>query len=294
MIQFENVSYAYPKGKEVLSNLRLDIGAGTICGLLGRNGVGKSTMLYLICGLLRPSGGRVRTLGCDPAERDVRLLRDVFIVPEEFTLPSVGLKDYLRVNSVFYPKYDGRVMERLLQTFEMPGDVNLGRLSMGQKKKIFLSFAMACNTSVLLLDEPTNGLDITAKRAFRMALSSIMDDEKVVLVSTHQVHDVEQVLDHVVIADNNRILLNASMAEIGERLRFGVTNDPKRIGEALFSIPIPGGFAVVERVMDPTEETEVNLECLFEMAQNRPDLLRGCHKGASAAPQEPLGNRLHT
>lgn len=273
MIAFKDVCFSYRRNVPVLSNLSLQIEPGTVCGLLGRNGVGKSTMLYLTAGLLRPRSGQVLCYGYIPSDRQVNFLNDIFIVPEEFDLPPITLDEYVRINSVFYPKFNLDLMHSILEIFALPGSINLGALSLGQKKKAFLSFALACNTSILLLDEPTNGLDITAKRMFRAAITAAMTDDKTIIISTHQVYDVENILDHVVIADNNRILLNRPMIDIQTKLRFGYTQDPEQAKRALFSIPMPGGFNVVEFLDDPDRETEVNLETLFELTNSNPDLI---------------------
>lgn len=273
MIAFKDVCFSYRRNVPVLSNLSLQIEPGTVCGLLGRNGVGKSTMLYLTAGLLRPRSGQVLCNGYIPSDRQVNFLNDIFIVPEEFGLPPITLDEYVRINSVFYPKFNLDLMHSILEIFALPGNINLGALSLGQKKKAFLSFALACNTSILLLDEPTNGLDITAKRMFRAAITAAMTDDKTIIISTHQVYDVENILDHVVIADNNRILLNRPMIDIQTKLRFGYTQDPEQAKRALFSIPMPGGFNVVEFLDDPDRETEVNLETLFELTNSNPDLI---------------------
>lgn len=273
MIAFKDVCFSYRRNIPVLSNLSLQIEPGTVCGLLGRNGVGKSTMLYLTAGLLRPRSGQVLCNGYIPSDRQVNFLNDIFIVPEEFDLPPITLDEYVRINSVFYPNFNLDLMHSILEIFALPGNINLGALSLGQKKKAFLSFALACNTSILLLDEPTNGLDITAKRMFRAAITAAMTDDKTIIISTHQVYDVENILDHVVIADNNRILLNRPMIDIQTKLRFGYTQDPEQAKRALFSIPQPGGFNVVEFLDDPDRETEVNLETLFELTNSNPDLI---------------------
>lgn len=273
MIAFKDVCFSYRRNIPVLSNLSLQIEPGTVCGLLGRNGVGKSTMLYLTAGLLRPRSGQVLCNGYIPSDRQVNFLNDIFIVPEEFDLPPISLDEYVRINSVFYPKFNADLMRSILEIFALPADINLGALSLGQKKKAFLSFALACNTSILLLDEPTNGLDITAKRMFRAAISAAMTDDKTIIISTHQVYDVENILDHVVIADNNRILLNQPMIGIQMKLRFDYTHDPEQAKRALFSIPQPGGFNVVEFLDNPERETEVNLETLFELTNSNPELI---------------------
>ena len=157
-------------------------------------------------------------------------------------------------------------LTRHLSTFEMTTDMDLGKLSMGQKKRVFISFALACNTSLLILDEPTNGLDIPGKRLFRKAVLNGMTDDRTVIISTHQVYDVEKILDHVIITDSNGVMLDASMMEITDRWRFLFTTDRERASHALISLDAPGGYNIVEPA-DGEGETEVNLESLFELVR---------------------------
>lgn len=273
MIRLENISYSYHKSREILDYLSLEIANGTVCGLLGRNGVGKSTFLYILAGLLRPKMGWVKCNDFIPSERKVEFLNDIFLVPEDFFLPEVELTEYIKWTAPFYPKYSQSDMEKYLRMFDLESSVHLGQLSMGQKKKVFLSFAMACNTSVLLLDEPTNGLDITSKRMFRQLVASCMTDDKIMIISTHQVYDVEKILDHVVIMDNKKILINEDVMSISMKLRFNFTTDKDRIENALIALPAPGGANIVEYVERPDEETELNLETLFELTQSNPELI---------------------
>ncbi len=213
MIEIKNVSFAYQRGVQVLDGFSLTFPGGGVYGLLGKNGTGKSTLLYLMTGLLRPQVGRVTYNGIDMGARDPRALRDFFIVPEEYELPHVRLSAYARALRPFYPNFSDGLLARCLENFEMAGDMDLGRLSMGQRKKVYVCLALAANTRVLLLDEPTNGLDILSKSQFRKAVIMGMDEGKTVIVSTHQVHDVENLLDHVVIIDRNRVLLDMAYDE---------------------------------------------------------------------------------
>ena len=216
-----------------------------------------------------------------PADRSPRLLEEIFIVGEESRLPGVTLEDFLRVNAPFYPRFDRGAMEEYLRMFQLDASVDLRHLSMGQAKKVLLAFAFACNTKLLLLDEPTNGLDISSKRIFRQVLASAMTDEKTIIISTHQVHDVEDVLDHVVITDLNTVLLNSSLAAVQERLRFGLTTDKIAARQALMSVDVPGGYGIVRLARGDEEsdpETEVNLELLFELAQAHPATLLAIFK----------------
>lgn len=269
MLEVKNLCYSYSRKTKLIENFSISIPEGTVCGLLGRNGAGKSTLIYLICGLLKPKKGTIDFNGYNPFERKVGFLQDVALVPEEFNLPNITLAEYIRSNSTFYPKFDAQHMNKYLDIFELTPDLHLGKLSMGQKKKAFLSFSMACNTKLLILDEPTNGLDISAKRNFRKAIAECMDEDKSILISTHQVYDVDKILDHVVITDRSGVLLNASLAEVASKYRFQFTTDRERAAKALISLDVPGGFNIAEPLTDPMEETEVNLETLFELTQRK-------------------------
>lgn len=213
MIEVKGVNYKYPKGEQVLDNFSLNIENGGIYGLLGKNGTGKSTLLYIMTGLLRPKQGEVMIDGINSQERNPQLMSEVFVVPEEFDVPDVKLCDYVKAMKPFYPRFDEELMNACLEEFEMKPDVNMKRLSMGQKKKVFICFALATNTRYLFMDEPTNGLDILAKSQFRKVLLKGMNERKTILISTHQVHDVEHVLDHVIIMERNTVLLNAPLVE---------------------------------------------------------------------------------
>lgn len=164
MLQIHDLTFTYPKQKQpTINGLTFDVNDGGVYGLLGPNGAGKSTLLYLISGLLTPKSGDVTFNGIDTRLRRPSTLSDIFLVPEEFSLPEVKLSEYVRRTSAFYPHFSGEDMKRHLEMLEIEGDPNLGALSMGQKKKVYMSFALACNTPLLLMDEPTNGLDIPAK-----------------------------------------------------------------------------------------------------------------------------------
>ena len=152
MIEIENITFGYKKKKPIFSNFSLELEQGKVYGLLGQNGTGKSTLLYSLSGLLFPQKGEVKYSGQAVSKRLPSVLQDVFIVPEEFELPDISIEKYVRINSPFYPKFDKKMMYEYLKCFDMPTDIHLGALSMGQKKKVFMSFALATNTSLLLMD----------------------------------------------------------------------------------------------------------------------------------------------
>ena len=273
MIDIQNITFAYGrKSRPVVSDFSLRIDTGGIYGLLGRNGAGKSTLLYLIAGLLAPQKGSVSINGVNTRLRRPSTLEDIFIVPEEFSLPPISLGEYLRINSRFYPRFSNEDMRRNLETFELDPTINLGSMSMGQKKKAFMCFALACNTSLLLLDEPTNGLDIPGKSRFRKFVVSAMNDERTILISTHQVRDIDRILDHIIITDSNRVIFDRSVADTLSRLQFTTTENHAEAEDALFAQPSVGGSEIIIPNFDETE-TNLNLETLFEFALKNPELL---------------------
>ena len=263
IITVENLSFLYRKSKRaVLHDFSLSLEKGRVYGLLGKNGAGKSTLLYLMSGLLTPKSGKVVYHDVDVRRRLPITLQDMFLVPEEFDLPPVSLISYIELNSPFYPRFSKEDMVKYLHYFEMDINIDLGALSMGQKKKVFMSFALATNTSLLLMDEPTNGLDIPGKSQFRKFIASGMTDDKTILISTHQVRDIDKVLDHVLIMDNSRVLLNESTMSICDKLFFTESENRELLQSSLFSTPsIQGNFLLLPN--ESGEDSEINLELLF-------------------------------
>lgn len=217
MLEIEDLTFRY-KGQAdaVFENFSMTLIEGRIYGLLGRNGTGKSTLLYLMSGLLTPLKGRATLNGTDVRLRFPLTMREIFLVPDEFELPDVTLSEYVGSNSVFYPRFSHEDMLTYLKTFGMNGEYRLSSLSLGQRKKIFMSFAMATHTRVLLMDEPTNGLDIPGKEQFREFLTAGRTPESIFVVSTHQVKDIEQVIDHITVIDQNRVVADVDAGEISD------------------------------------------------------------------------------
>ena len=270
MIKVENLSFTYPKSKHmVLHDFSFSLEAGRVYGLLGRNGAGKSTLLYLITGLLTPKKGKIMYHDINVRSRLPMTLQDMFLVPEEFELPSISLKKYIDLNAPFYPNFSKEDMYKYLHCFEMDMDVNLGALSMGQKKKVFMSFALATNTSLLLMDEPTNGLDIPGKSQFRKFMASGMTDNKTIVISTHQIRDIDKMLDSVMIMDESRVLLNESTVHICEKLCFKESDDRSLIDKALFDVPSLHGNSLL-LLNEHNEDSDINIELLFNAILAQP------------------------
>ena len=263
MIDVAGLSFSYgSKKSKVLDNFSMSLEKGSVYGLLGKNGTGKSTLLYLMAGLLRPQAGRVLYKGDDVTKRYPTTLQDMFLVPEEFALPNVSLKQYVKLNAPFYPHFSDELLNACLRDFDMNEDIHLGELSMGQKKKAFMCFALATNTSLLMMDEPSNGLDIPSKSQFRKVIASGMTDEKSVIISTHQVRDIDSLLDHVLIMDGTQLLLNQPVASICERLYFAEQGMNEPTDDALYVQPsLQGNSVILPNTYH--EDSKLNLEVLF-------------------------------
>ena len=271
MLQIKDLKFSYLKpNRELFNDFSLDLLPGNVYGLLGKNGAGKSTLIYLMTGLLTPASGQVTLDGNDVRRRLPITLSDMFLVPEEFDLPHISLNKFISINAPFYPRFSMDDMDRYLDIFEIEHNIKLQSLSMGQKKKVFMSFALATNTQVLIMDEPTNGLDIPSKSQFRKIIAMGMNDEKLMLFSTHQVRDIEAILDHVTIIDQSRVLLNTSIADVSSRLAFRQLRDGDR--PLLVQQGPMGSMAVVPA--SPNEETQVDLEMLFNATLQQPQAIK--------------------
>ena len=272
MFTINQLSFAYNKRVgNLFQDFSLELNAGNVYGLLGKNGAGKSTLIYLMTGLLTPQAGEVLFDGENVRKRLPKTMSDIFLVPEEFDMPRLSIKQYVGINAPFYPRFSMEDMQRYLDIFEMGGDLSLKlhALSMGQKKKVFMAFAFATNTRVLIMDEPTNGLDIPSKSQFRKLVTTGMSDDKLMLISTHQVRDISDILDHVTIIDQNRVLLNTGFADIMSKVAFR----PLQEGDQpLFVLQSPFGPLGAVRAKEG-EETKVDLEMLFNATLQNPDAI---------------------
>lgn len=270
MLEIKNCTFSYSRiGEPAIDSLSLSLQTGGVYGLLGSNGAGKTTLLQLICGLLTPSSGSVLFNDVNTRRRLPSTQQDIMIVPEEVEMPAISLRQYAKVKGAMYPNFSVEALEHYIEIFEIPEVRNLTKTSMGQKKKIALAFALACNTPLLILDEPTNGLDIPGKSAFRRAVTNAMSDNKIIIISTHQVRDVSQILDHVIIINNHKVLLDCGIPYIQSKLKFIDTTDATLRANALYSINGIGGSSIILPNNDDIE-TEVNLETLFGFTISEP------------------------
>lgn len=272
MVNISNLKFNYSKKQlPLFENLDCELQSGSIVGLLGKNGAGKTTLLKIMIGLLRPTAGSVSIMNHEPMERQPSLLQDIYFLPEEFHHPSVSIKNYVKANSGFYPRFDGALLARLITDFELPEGKSLHQLSYGQKKKFLISFALSTKCRLLVLDEPTNGLDIPSKSIFRKVMAGSLGDDQLVIISTHQVRDVENLIDRVLMLEKGKFIMQKDIYDISSRLHFTTTASPD--GEdVLYHEMVPGGYKVI------TPQTEgnssVDIELLFNAISSANEKLK--------------------
>ena len=273
MIELHELHFRYHNSpREVLDNVTLRFPTGRIVGLLGKNGTGKSTLLYLMAGLLRPQQGEVRFEQRPVCDRTPAVLAELFVVPEHIELPAMKLSRYVSLHRDFYPHFSDELLFENLRLFDLSPDVNFSALSTGQLKKAYISFALATRTRLLLMDEPTNGLDIPSKAQFRRAIAANMDEERTVIISTHQVHDVENLVDHIVMLKEHQVGLNIDLDELGRLLRFEQRAYGEDLSDVLYAQNSLAGMAVIVPNREETA-SQMDLELLFNALTQHPDLL---------------------
>ncbi len=232
MIQIDGLRFSY-RGRRVYDGLSMELKNGAVYGLLGRNGAGKTTLMRLIAGLLRCADGRIEADGMIPSDRNPEFLDSIYFVPESFNAPDLPVIEYAGNYGMFYSNYDGDALVDYLRIFDVEPDAVFRRLSSGQKRKAMIAFALSLNTRLLLLDEPGNGLDIPSKLILRRLLAEHMKPDRTVILSTHQVREVEDIVDHVAVIDSGRLLLNSSLDDLAGKICFRTGNEV--IPHALFS-----------------------------------------------------------
>jgi ABC-2 type transport system ATP-binding protein len=276
MIQIKDLHYSYGS-KPVFTGLSLELHPGHIYGLLGKNGTGKSTLLRTMAGLLFPKRGALKVLGFTPGTRQPAFLQQVFMVPEEFYFPNISIKSFLLGNAPFYPDFSQQQFDAYLTEFAIPRNQLLQEMSYGQKKKLLISFALACNTPVLLMDEPTNGLDIMSKSQFRKVMAGAVSEKKCILISTHQVKDLENLIDRITIIDEGNILFDQTVDRICNRLNFKISFDSEEIKAAIYQESSLKGNAIITSNTDE-EDSRLDLEMLYKAIVTNKDAVHAAFK----------------
>jgi len=262
MVTIRDFHFSYRRNP-VFTGLNLDLQPGHIYGLLGRNGMGKSTLLYNIAGLLFPRKGSIRAMGFEPGKRQPAFLQKVFLVPEEFYLPPVRIDQWVRHTAPFYTSFDRQAFDRILRDFGIPDGSKLDEMSYGQRKKALISFGLATNAPLLLMDEPTNGLNILSKGQFRKVIAGALDENKCILISTHQVKDLENLIDRITVIDEGKILFDHSLQTISATLHFSLSFDAEESAHALYSeSSFKGNALILPNIYG--EESQPDLEMLYK------------------------------
>jgi ABC-2 type transport system ATP-binding protein len=225
MLTIKELSFNYPRQQPVLTGVNLSLGAGHIYGLLGENGAGKSTLLKNIAGIAFPSHGSCLLYGQQVARRPVSVLENIFFIPEEIYVPSLTPKQFIAGTAYFYPKFSQENFYTYLGMLDVDPQGIMDNQSYGQQKKAMIAFGLAANTNLVIMDEPTNGLDIPSKIKFRKLIASIQNESRCIIISTHQVRDLDSLIDTVLILHKGKIIVNCTIDEMLEKLSFGTYAD---------------------------------------------------------------------
>ncbi|PSR52529.1 ABC transporter ATP-binding protein [Adhaeribacter arboris] len=220
MIRINSLSFGYSRKSLLFENLNLTLAEGHIYGLLGKNGAGKSTLLKNMVGLAFPHSGTCQVDSHSAVDRLPSVLEELYFIPEEIYVPTLTADQFLRYTAGFYPKFNQTQFYHYLQELDVPREAILDKLSFGQQKKFMVAFGLASNTRYLIMDEPTNGLDIPSKVQFRKIMASALTEDRCMIISTHQVRDLDSLIDTVVILHNREIVVNQELDKISEQLLF--------------------------------------------------------------------------
>ncbi len=271
MIEIKDLAFSYGK-TPVLKNITTTLEEDRIYGLLGENGVGKTTLLTLLCGLKKVCSGSITTDGQNPFDRTPTLLQNQFYLPDEVLPIAMKAECFAKERGAFWPDYDHAKFLEIMKEFENDPAKKMNQMSAGQLKKTYISLALACGCKYIFMDEPTNGLDIPSKTQFRSAIMKYTTDDSTIVISTHQVRDLENIIDPIIILDRQDVLLNATVEEITSKLYFdyGTQLHP----ESLYSEQLPGGFIQVYP-NSTGEDSKINVEALFNAVHKNKELIKG-------------------
>lgn len=273
MIAINDLQFKYPRKSLLFRGLSMSVEPGHIIGLLGKNGEGKTSLMKLIAGQMFPTKGEMKVLGEEPARRKVSFLGDVYYLAENNpTLKGCSVGNYFAAVAPFYPNFSQSEADSLMQEFELDYKMRMDKMSQGQQKKAAIALALSLGTHLLLLDEPTNGLDIPSKSLFRRLLAKYLCEDRIIMISTHQVRDLEQIIDYLVVMQENQITLTRSISELSDKFTFR----PVQQGDTpLYEEMTPAGrFGVFAKEKDEPESV-FSTELLFNaLTSNKEAILR--------------------
>jgi ABC-2 type transport system ATP-binding protein len=206
-------------GKQLaVDNISFDIPAGRIIGLIGPNGSGKTTTLKAVLGLI-PFEGELKVLGLDPSTQRDELMQNVCFIADVAILPRwLRVRDAIDFVAGVHPKFDRAKAERYIAHTKLTPSMKVKQMSKGMVVQLHLALVMAIDAKLLVLDEPTLGLDILFRKQFyQNLLEDYFDEEKTIIVTTHQVEEIEHILSDLMFISEGKIVLSATMDEVGER-----------------------------------------------------------------------------
>ena len=210
-------------GVEALRGLTLQVPAGSICGFLGRNGAGKTTTLKLLLGMARPTSGDARVFGLPANAQDASVAirrRTGFVSDDKDLYGYMTVEDMIRFTAGFFPRWRKDLEQRYLRRFELPPDRKVKALSRGTRTKLALLLALCRSAELLVLDEPTSGLDPAVTEDVLQALvTHVAEEEMTVFFSSHQIAEVDQIADRVVIIDRGRAVVAGALDDLRESFR---------------------------------------------------------------------------
>jgi len=261
MIQISDLSFGYPHKPLLFKDLSLSLKKGHIYGLLGKNGAGKSTLLKNMIGLAVPKNGNCFFKGTSVAGRPVSVLEDVYFLAEELFVPSLTPAQFVANTAGFYPRFNKGDFYQYLKALDVDLDGVMDKQSYGQQKKAMIAFGLATNTNLLIMDEPTNGLDIPSKVQFRKLIASVLTDDRCIVISTHQVRDLDSLIDTLLVLHNCEIVVNHPIEEITEKITFGIFERTEGLPVLYEEDSMRGKNAIIRNTTG--KFSKVDLELLF-------------------------------
>ena len=214
MLEMKNVTKTFD-GFKALDDLSLTVPRGAVYGLVGPNGAGKSTAIRHLTGVYRPDCGEILMEGQKIYENNAIKARIGYIPDEIFYFPSASLEEMRRYYRSMYPKFDDALFERLYDVFQLPKKGQIRRFSKGMQKQAAFHLTICCRPDVMILDEPVDGLDpVMRRQVWSLILSDVAQHETTVLISSHNLRELEDVCDHVGIMDHGKMLLERSLADM--------------------------------------------------------------------------------
>ena len=214
MLELQNVTKSFGSVK-ALDDLTMTVPKGAVYGLVGPNGAGKSTAIRCLLGVYRPDCGTITLDGAPVYENPAAKARMGSIPDDIFYFPSATLEDMRRYYQGIYPKFDLQLYNKLFEAFGLPKNAPLRRFSKGMQKQAAFHLTLCTRPEVLILDEPVDGLDpVMRRQVWSLILSEVAKDETTVLISSHNLRELEDICDHVGIMDLGRMLLQRSLADM--------------------------------------------------------------------------------